>query len=391
MPNINFDTRARGLLRSLEDSRQLKHFYSLTGPLGATARIEGHGECIVLCSNNYLGLADHPEVVAAGIDGLKKYGAGTASVRFICGTLDCHRQIEQAIARFVGTEAALTYVSCWNANEALFPTLVGPDDCVLSDALNHASIIDSIRLVSKAIPREVYPHSDLAELEAKLKQHAGKACRWVVTDGVFSMEGDVAKLPELVALCRQYEALLVVDDSHGVGVLGSGGRGTPEHFGLHGQIDLLTGTLGKALGGAAGGYVAAAPHVIQMLEQRARPSLFSNALPATVACSSRQAIEIIEREPERVAKLHANVRRLRAGLAQLGFALHDSPTAIIPIMIGDEAEAIAKSQRLLELGVLVIGFGFPVVPKGQARLRVQASAALDESHLQQALDAFAKL
>jgi len=391
MPNSSFDSRARDLLKSLSDSRQLKTYYRVTGPLGATATVEGRGEVIVLCSNNYLGLADHPEVVAAGIEGLKKYGAGTASVRFICGTLDCHRQIEQTIARFVGTDAALTYVSCWNANEALFPALVGPDDVILSDALNHASIIDSIRLVSKAIPREVYPHSDLADLEAKLKQHAGKACRWVVTDGVFSMEGDVARLPELVALCREHQALLVVDDSHGVGVLGTGGRGTPEHFGLHGQIDLLTGTLGKALGGAAGGYVAAAPHVIEMLEQRARPSLFSNALPATVACSANRAIEIVEREPERVAKLHANVRRIRAGLTQLGFYLHDSPTAIIPIMIGDEAEAIAKSQRLLELGVLVIGFGFPVVPKGQARLRVQASAALDDSHIEQALEAFAKL
>jgi len=391
MPNTNFDTRARELLKSLSDSRQLKTFYRVTGPLGATATVEERGEVIVLCSNNYLGLANHPEVVAAGIEGLKKYGAGTASVRFICGTLDCHRQIEQTIARFVGTEAALTYVSCWNANEALFPTLVGPDDVILSDALNHASIIDSIRLVSKTIPREVYQHSDLNELEAKLKQHTGKACRWVVTDGVFSMEGDVAKLPELVALCREHQALLVVDDSHGVGVLGAGGRGTPEHFGLHGQIDLLTGTLGKALGGAAGGYVAAAPHVIEMLQQRARPSLFSNALPATVACSAKRAIEIVEREPERVAKLHANVRRLRAGLSKLGFDLHDSPTAIIPIMIGDEAEAIAKSERLLELGILVIGFGFPVVPKGQARLRVQVSAALEDNHIQEALDAFAKL
>ena len=391
MPNANFDQRARDLLKSLADARQLKRFYSVTGPMGPTVQIEGRGEVVVLCSNNYLGLANHPDVVAAGAEGLKKYGAGTASVRFICGTLDCHRQIEATIARFAGTESALTYVSCWNANEAVFPTLVGPDDVILSDELNHASIIDSIRLVSKAIPREVYRHSDLADLEVKLKQHAGKACRWVVTDGVFSMEGDVAKLPELVALCREHNAMLVVDDSHGVGVLGTGGRGTPEHFGLHGQIDILTGTLGKALGGAAGGYVAASPHVIQMLEQRARPSLFSNALPATVACSAKKAIEVVEQEPARVAKLHANVRRIRAGLTKLGFQLHDSPTAIIPIMIGDEAETIAKSNRLLELGVLVIGFGFPVVPKGQARLRVQVSTALEEPHLQQALDAFARL
>ena len=391
MPNATFDTRARELLKSLADSRQLKQFYRVTGPLGPTANVEGHGEVIVLCSNNYLGLADHPEVVAAGIEGLKQYGAGTASVRFICGTLECHRQIEQTIAHFVGTESALTYVSCWTANEAVFPTLVGPDEVILSDELNHASIIDSIRLVGKAIPREVYRHSDLADLETKLKAHAGKACRWVVTDGVFSMEGDVARLPELVALCRQYEALLVVDDSHGIGVLGKTGRGTPEHFGLHGQIDMLTGTLGKALGGAAGGYVAASSPAIEVLEQRARTSLFSNALPATVACSARRAIEIIEREPARVAKLHANVARIRAGLTKLGFHLHDSPTAIIPIMIGDEADAIAKSKRLMELGVMVIGFGYPVVPKGQARLRVQVSAALEDQHIERALAAFAKL
>jgi glycine C-acetyltransferase len=391
MPNAKFDSRARDLLQSLADARQLKSFYYLTGSLGPTAKIEGRGEVIVLCSNNYLGLADHPEVVSAGIEGLKKYGAGTASVRFICGTLDCHRQIEETIARFVGTPAALTYVSCWNANEALFPTLVGLDDVILSDALNHASIIDSIRLVTKSIPREVYPHSDLADLEARLKAHAGKPCRWVVTDGVFSMEGDVARLPELVALCREHQAILVVDDSHGVGVLGKTGRGTPEHFGLHGQIDMLTGTLGKALGGAAGGYVAGSQNAIDVLTQRARPSLFSNALPATVACSARKAIEIVEREPQRVARLHANVARIRAGLTKLGFQLHDSPTAIIPIMIGDEAEAIAKSRRLMELGVMVIGFGFPVVPKGQARLRVQVSAALTDAHIERALAAFAKL
>jgi glycine C-acetyltransferase len=391
VPNSSFNDRARSLLTSLADSRQLKHFYELTGPLGPTATIAGRGDCVVLCSNNYLGLASHPEVIAAGIEGLQKYGAGTASVRFICGTLHCHREIEAAIARFVGTPAALTYVSCWNANEALFPTLVGPDDVILSDELNHASIIDSIRLVSKAIPREVYRHSDLADLEQKLKAHASRACRWVVTDGVFSMEGDVARLAELAALARQYEAILVVDDSHGVGVLGEHGRGTPEYAGLLGQVDMLTGTLGKALGGAAGGYVAAAQHVVEMLEQRARPSLFSNALPATVACSARRAIEIIEREPQRVARLHANVRRLREGLTRLGFQLHDSPTAIIPIMIGDEAEAIAKSQRLMDLGVMVIGFGFPVVPKGQARLRLQASAALEDEHIDRALDAFAKL
>ena len=391
MPNAQFDSRCSGLLDDLRTSRQLKSFYSLAGPMGPTAHVEGVGEVVVLCSNNYLGLANHPEVVAAGIEGLQKYGAGTASVRFICGTFVCHRELEETIARFVGTEAALTYVSCWNANEALFPTLAGPDDAILSDELNHASIIDSIRLVNKKTVREIYRHSDLDDLEAKLKTHADKQCRWVVTDGVFSMEGDVAKLTELAELCQRYEALLVVDDSHGVGVLGETGRGTPEFAGLLGQIDLLTGTLGKALGGGAGGYVAASRDAIDVLLQRSRPSLFSNALPATIACSARKAIEIIDREPSRVAKLHANVAAIRAGLAKLSYECPASPTAIVPIMIGDAADAIAKSKRLLELGVLVIGFGFPVVPKGQARLRVQISAALEEEHLQKALDAFAKL
>ncbi len=375
----------------MDDSGQLKPFYRVTGPMGPVVEIEGHGQTIVLCSNNYLGLANHPDVVRAGIQGLEQYGAGTASVRFICGTLDCHRRLEEKIARFVGTPAALSYVSCWNANEALFPTLAGPDDVLLSDQLNHASIIDSCRLVGKTVQKAVYRHSDLEDLEAKLKESSDKACRWVITDGVFSMEGDVAKLPELVELCRRYEALLVVDDSHGIGVIGKNGRGTPEHFDLLGQVDIITGTLGKALGGAAGGYIAASQNAIEVLQQRARPSLFSNALPATVAYSAYQALEILETEPQIVTRLHDNVARLRQGFADLGFDCPSSPTAIIPIMIGDEAEAIRKSKRLFELGVMVIGFGFPVVPKGEARLRVQASAALEPQHIEQILDAFSKL
>ncbi len=390
MPANAFEKRTVELLTGLRNSGQYKEFLTIAGPLGATAQVEGRGEVLVLCSNNYLGLADHPEVIAAGHDGLKQYGAGTASVRFICGTLTCHRQIEETIARFVGTQSALTYVSCWNANEALISTVAGEHDVLISDELNHASIIDGCRLAKKTA-KDIYKHSNIDELDAKLKQYADKEVRWVITDGVFSMEGDVARLPELVDVCRRHNAILIVDDSHGIGVLGKTGRGTPEHFGLLGEIDIITGMLGKALGGAAGGYVAGAPHVIEFLEQRSRPSLFSNALPATVACSARKAIEIVEREPQRVAKLHANVRHMREGLSKLGFALHDSPTAIIPIMIGDTAEAIKKSRRLLELGVMVIAFGFPVVPQGAARLRVQISAALDETHMQRALDAFAKL
>lgn len=391
MPNAAFDKRTDALLADLHQSGQYKHLQYITGPMGPTVNIEGKGEVVVLCSNNYLGLADHPEVVAAGVEGLRKYAAGTASVRFICGTLDCHREVEKTIADFIGTPAALTYVSCWNANEALMPTVATDEnDIVLSDELNHASIIDSCRLVRKA-QRGVYKHNDLNDLEAKLQAAKDKAVRWVVTDGVFSMEGDVADLKALVALCKKYDAMLVVDDSHGAGVLGKLGRGTHEYFDVVGQIDVITGTLGKALGGAAGGYVGASQKVIDLLVQRSRPSLFSNALPATVACSANKAIQIVQREPERVARLRDNVTAIRTGLKKLGFECAESPTAIVPIHIGDTAAAIAKSKRLLELGVWVVGFGFPVVPQGQARLRVQVSAALDNDHIQRALDAFAKL
>ncbi len=391
MPNQQFAHRSEELIASLADTGQLKPFYTISSPMRPVVSIEGKGDVLVLCSNNYLGLADHPEVIEAGVQGLRDYGAGTASVRFICGTLKCHRDLEARIARFVGTESALTYVSCWNANEAAFPTLVGPEDAILSDELNHASIIDGMRLMAKSVTKKIYRHGDLEQLESLLQESTSHPCRWVVTDGVFSMEGDVAKLPELVELCQKYQAMLIVDDSHGVGVLGNTGRGTHEHFDLLGQIDVFTGTLGKALGGAAGGYVAASLKAIETLEQRARPSLFSNALPATVAYSANKAIEVLENDPGIVKRLHQNVQAIRDGLTQRGFDCTPSPTAIIPIMIGDEAEAIKKSKRLFELGVMVIGFGFPVVPKGEARLRVQVSAALTDAHIQQALDAFAKL
>lgn len=391
MPNSQFDQRCSQIIESLTESGQLKPFYDITSPMRPVVTIDGKGDVLVLCANNYLGLADHPEVIEAGIQGLRDYGAGTASVRFICGTLDCHRKLESKIAAFVGTESALSYVSCWNANEALFPTLVGKEDAVLSDELNHASIIDGLRLMSKSTTKKVYRHSDLEHLEELLKETQSHPTRWVITDGVFSMEGDVALLPELHQLCQQYNAMLVVDDSHGVGVLGSGGKGTHEHFNLVGQIDVITGTLGKALGGAAGGYIAASAKAVQVLEQHARPSLFSNALPATVAYSAAKAIDVVENDPGIVKRLHDNVAAFRKGLADLGFDCAPSPTAIIPIMIGDEAEAIRKSARLFELGVMVIGFGFPVVPKGEARLRVQVSAALTDDHIAQAMDAFGKL
>lgn len=390
----NLNARLDATLAQLQAAGTYKHLRHLTGPMGPVATIEGIGEVLVFCSNNYLGLADHPEVVQAGIDGLHRFGAGTASVRFICGTMTCHRELEERIARFLGTEAALTYVSCWNANEGLLSNLVQEGDAILSDELNHASIIDASRLAKQAT-RKVFAHADLAALEKVLHETASSPVKVVVTDGVFSMEGDVAPLPEMVQICRRHNATLVVDDSHGVGVLGKGGRGAHEHFRLPGRapegVDIFTGTLGKALGGAAGGYVAGPKNVIEYLIQRSRPQLFSNALPPTVACSAAKALEILEREPQRVARLQANVEQMRSGLRSLGYEVLESPTAILPIIVGDTAEAIRLSGRLLELGVFVIGFGFPVVPEGKARLRVQMSAAHTSDHIDRALAAFKKL
>jgi glycine C-acetyltransferase len=388
------DERLRTALDELKSAGTYKSLRYLTQPMAPETTIEGLGDVLVFCSNNYLGLANHPEVVEAGIEGLREYGAGTASVRFICGTFDCHRRLEERIAEFLGTEAALTYVSCWNANEGLLPNLVQKGDAIVSDELNHASIIDAGRL-SRQATRKVYAHSDMNALEATLQEVADSPVKLVVTDGVFSMEGDVPKLPEIIAICRRHGATLVVDDSHGTGVIGGNGRGVHEYFGLSGKapdgVDIFTGTLGKALGGAAGGYVAGPRDVIDSLIQRSRPQLFSNALPPTVACSANKALEILQREPERVAKLHANVDRMRSGLRTLGYEVIESPTAILPIIIGETAEAIRLSNRLLEMGVFVIGFGFPVVPEGTARLRVQMSAAHTDEQIDRALEAFAAL
>jgi glycine C-acetyltransferase len=355
--------------------------------------MEGRGEVIILSSNNYLGLANEPAVVRAGKDALDRFGAGTASVRFICGTFTIHRALEAACARLVGTPAALSFVSAWNANEAVPGTLLTEQDLIVSDQLNHASIIDGIRL-AKAITKcqtAVYQHGDLSDLEARLAAGRDRRVKMVVTDGVFSMEGAVAKLPDLLELCRRHEAILVVDDSHGTGVLGETGRGTAEHLGILGEVDIITSTLGKALGGAAGGFVAASAAVCDYLTQRARPQLFSNALPPTVAASSMASIEYLEAHPERVAVLRENASYFRDQLLGLGLKPLPGETPIIPVILGETAAAIRMSDLLLAEGVFVTGFGYPVVPQGQARVRCQISAAHTRQDLDQALAAFRKV
>lgn len=385
--NPAFEAKLRADLDALKKAGTYKHLRHLTTPMAPEVHMEEAGDVIVLSSNNYLGLADQPEVVEAGKFGLDKYGAGTASVRFICGTFDVHRVLEDRIAKFLGLEAALTYVSCWNANTGLFPTICDEGSAIVSDELNHASIIDGVRLASKA-RRERFKHGDMGALEEKLKSVQGYFPIVIVTDGVFSMEGDLAKLPEIVALAKKYGAISVVDDSHGTGVMGETGRGTIEHYGLTSEVDVITGTLGKALGGAAGGFVAGSAALIDTLIQRSRPQLFSNALPATVACSSMAAIDYLDDHPELVQSLRDKTRYFRDGLKQIGYKPLESESAIVPIIVGETAFAIAISDKLLKAGVFVTGFGYPVVPEGTARIRVQISAALTQDEMDRALRAF---
>jgi len=370
-----------------------KRLNFLDSPQGPRVRMEGRGEVILLSSNNYLGLSNEPSVVAAGKEALDRFGAGTASVRFICGTFTVHRALEAACARLVGTAASPSFVSAWNANEAVPGTLLTENDLIISDQLNHASIIDGIRL-AKAITKcrtAVYQHGDLADLDARLAAASDRQVKMVVTDGVFSMEGAIAKLPDLIELCRKHEAVLVVDDSHATGVLGDHGRGTAEHFGVVGELDIITSTLGKALGGAAGGFVAASAAVCDYLTQRARPQLFSNALAPTVAASSLASIEFLEAHPERVARLRENAGYFRDQLLGLGFKPLPGQTPIIPVILGETSAAIQMSDLLLAEGVFVTGFGYPVVPQGQARVRCQISAAHSRDDLDQALAAFRKV
>lgn len=387
------DKRIATELDDFRASGVYKRLNYLDSPQAARVVMEGRGEVIILSSNNYLGLCAEPAVVEAGKQALEKFGAGTGSVRFICGTFTVHRELEEACARFVGTESSLSFVSCWNANEAVPATLLGPDDIVISDQLNHASIIDAIRL-AKSITKcqsTVYRHADMADLEDKLKASMDRRLRMVISDGVFSMEGAIANLPDLAELCRKYDAYLVIDDSHATGVLGENGRGTAEHFGMLGQIDMITSTLGKALGGAAGGFAAASEAVCDYLTQRARPQLFSNALPPTVAASALESIRCIERDPGRVARLRENASYFRDCLLADGFKPLPGETPIIPVILGETAKAIEMSDMLLDEGVFVTGFGYPVVPKGEARVRCQISASHTREDLDVALDAFRRI
>jgi glycine C-acetyltransferase len=373
------DIRAKGLYKSER---------RILGPQGADILVD-RGPVLNLCANNYLGLANHPDIVQAAVDGLKTRGYGMASVRFICGTQDLHKRLEQAVSAFFGAEDTLLYSSCFDANGGLFEVLLDERDAVISDALNHASLIDGIRLCKAK--RFRYVHSDMGELETRLKEASGCRLRLIVTDGVFSMDGDLAKLDRIVELAERYDAAVAVDDSHATGVLGPKGRGTPAHFGLADRIEIVTSTLGKALGGATGGFASGKTEIVELLRQRSRPYLFSNSLPPVVAAGALRALNLVAQGDELRERLHNNAKFFRAQLSGLGFRLIPGEHPIIPVMLGESTLATAMAEVLLKEAVYVVGFSYPVVPEGQARIRVQMSAAHTKAQLERAVAAFAKV
>ncbi len=377
----------RTVLGEIDAAGLTKRERPIIGPQGGRITV-GERPMLNLCANNYLGLANHPEIVAAAAAALDDYGFGMASVRFICGTLDLHRELEQTIARYLGKDDAILFAACFDANGGLFETLLGEDDAIISDSLNHASIIDGVRL-SKA-RRYRYQTSDMDDLETQLKQAVADGARFrlIVTDGVFSMDGYVANLRDICTLAERYGAMLAVDDCHATGHLGAGGRGTPELTGAGDRVDIVTGTFGKTLGGAMGGFIAAAQPVIDLLRQRARPYLFSNALAPSVTAGSLKAIEIAEAADDLRARLMNHTTRFRSGLAAAGFQLLPGETPIIPVMLGEASLAQNLAAALDRRGVYVAGFFFPVVPKGRARIRTQMSAALEDSDIDFAIAAF---
>jgi glycine C-acetyltransferase len=386
--NQPFSDRLRGDLAALREQGLYKSERVLAGPQGGLVSTGGR-EVINLCANNYLGLANHPAVRAAAQRSLDSFGYGMASVRFICGTQQLHKDLEARLARFLGTEDVILYSSCFDANGGLFETLLDERDAVISDALNHASIIDGIRLCKAQ--RFRYANSDLAELENCLRQAQGARTRLIATDGVFSMDGFIANLRGICDLADRYDALVMVDDSHATGFMGATGRGTPEHCGVAARVDILTGTLGKALGGGSGGYIAARREVIEWLRQRSRPYLFSNSIPPVVAAASLAVLDLLEGGTQLREQLMENARYFRAAMTQAGFDLKPGEHPIIPVMLGDAALATRMADALLARGVYVIGFSFPVVPKGQARIRTQMSAALTRPELERAVAAFTEV
>ena len=360
----------------------------IASPQDPVIRLEDGREVLNFCANNYLGLAHHPDIVAAAHAALDRYGYGMASVRFICGTQTVHRQLERRLSSFLGTEDTILYSSCFDANGGLFETLTGEQDAIISDALNHASIIDGIRL-SKA-KRLRYDNADLGQLEERLREAAGASARLVVTDGVFSMDGTIAPLRGICDLAERYRATVIVDDSHATGFMGAGGRGTHEHCGVMGRVDVLTGTLGKALGGASGGYVAGRAPIIAWLRQRSRPYLFSNTVAPVVAATTLAVLDLLESSADARQRLAANAAWFRQRLGGAGFTLVPGSHPIIPVMIGDAALAVRMADRLLELGVYAIGFLYPVVPMGKARIRTQMCASHTPQMLEAAAAAFEK-
>ncbi|HEY8859912.1 MAG TPA: glycine C-acetyltransferase [Gaiellales bacterium] len=376
----------RGRLDELRAAGLYKGEHVIETPQSAHVRVTDRGEVLNLCANNYLGLADHPDIVAAAHEALERWGYGMASVRFICGTQEVHRELERRLATFLGSEDAILYGSCFDANGGLFEALLGPDDAVISDALNHASIIDGIRLCKARRLR--FANGDMDELEARLEESADARHRLIATDGVFSMDGFFAQLPEICDLAERHDAIVMVDDSHAVGFVGANGRGTHELHDVMGRVDIITGTLGKAMGGASGGYVAARAEVVELLRQRSRPYLFSNSLAPPIAAASLCALELIEGSGELRTRLAENTARFRTRISELGFEILPGSHPIVPVMIGDAARAGRLADGLIRRGVYAVSFSYPVVPQGTARIRTQMSAAHTAADIDFALDQF---
>jgi glycine C-acetyltransferase len=382
----HIEARFESQLVEIKNEGLYKQERIITTPQGVEIKTVDGGEVLNFCANNYLGLANHPDIVTAAIEALQSHGFGMASVRFICGTQDLHKTLEQAIAGFLRTEDAILYTSCFDANTGLFETLLGAEDAVISDALNHASIIDGIRLCKAA--RFRYAHNDMADLEQKLKEAKDCRTKLIATDGVFSMDGDIAKLNDIVVLAEKYEAMVMVDDSHATGVIGSTGRGSAEHHQVMDRIDIYTSTLGKALGGGSGGFTASRRDIIELLRQRSRPYLFSNTLTPALAAAGIKSLELLSASTQLQQTLRENTQYFREQMTAAGFDIRAGQHPIVPIMLYDANLAQQMAAELLKQGIYVIGFSYPVVPKGQARIRVQVSAAHSRAHLDKAINAF---